>query len=51
LTLSNRNQQLRTMRVEKETSKRLAETANVINNINGGSIFPTFYATTEKDHY
>ena len=36
------------MRVEKETSKRLAETANVINSINGGSIFPTFKTTTEK---
>lgn len=41
----------RFMRVEKETSKRLAETANVINSINGGSIFPTFTTTTEKDHY
>lgn len=39
------------MRVDKEVSKRLAETANVINNINGGSIFPTFKTTTEKDHY
>lgn len=39
------------MKVDKETSKRLAETANVINNINGGSIFPTFKTTTEKDHY
>lgn len=39
------------MREEKETSKRLAEAANVINNINGGSIFPTFVTTTEKDHY
>ncbi len=39
------------MKVDKETSKRLAETANIINNINGGSIFPTFKTTTEKDHY
>ncbi len=39
------------MRAEKELSKRLAETANVISSINGGSIFPTFKTTTEKDHY
>lgn len=39
------------MRVEKELSKRLAESANVINDINGGSVFPTFKTTTEKDHY
>lgn len=39
------------MRVDKETSKRLAETANVVNSINGGTIFPTFKTTTEKDHY
>ncbi|MEO9482804.1 MAG: Hsp20/alpha crystallin family protein [Ekhidna sp.] len=39
------------MRVDKEISKRLAETVNVVNNINGGSIFPTFIKTTEKDHY
>lgn len=39
------------MRVDKEASKRLAETANVINSINGGSVFPTFITSTEKDHY
>ncbi|WP_436514384.1 Hsp20/alpha crystallin family protein [Ekhidna sp. To15] len=39
------------MRVEKELSKRLAETTNLINSINGGSVFPTFKTTTEKDHY
>ncbi|MEP1033990.1 Hsp20/alpha crystallin family protein [Ekhidna sp.] len=39
------------MRVDKEVSKQLAETASIINNINGGSIFPTFKTTTEKDHY
>ena len=39
------------MRVDKEVSKRLAETANIVNTINGGTIFPTFYTTTEKDHY
>lgn len=39
------------MRVDKNVSKRLAETANIINTINGGSIFPTFSTKTEKDHY
>ncbi|WP_462253999.1 Hsp20/alpha crystallin family protein [Ekhidna sp.] len=39
------------MRVDKEASKRLAETANVVNSINGGTIYPTFITSTEKDHY
>ncbi|MEQ9466946.1 MAG: Hsp20/alpha crystallin family protein [Ekhidna sp.] len=39
------------MRVDKNVSKRLAETANIINTIHGGSIYPTFNTTTEKDHY
>ncbi|NQZ76581.1 MAG: Hsp20/alpha crystallin family protein [Ekhidna sp.] len=39
------------MRVDKEISKRLAETANIVNTINGGTVYPTFHTTTEKDHY
>ena len=39
------------MRVDKNASKRLAETANIVNTINGGTVFPTFKTTTEKDHY
>ncbi|WP_420317157.1 Hsp20/alpha crystallin family protein [Ekhidna sp.] len=39
------------MRVDREIAKRLAETVNIVNTINGGAIFPTFKTTTEKDHY
>ncbi|WP_425389741.1 Hsp20/alpha crystallin family protein [Ekhidna sp.] len=39
------------MKVEREVTKRLAETANIINGINGGTIFPTFKKSTEADHY
>ncbi|WP_420576674.1 Hsp20/alpha crystallin family protein [Ekhidna sp.] len=39
------------MREDKNVSKRLAETASIVNTINGGTIYPTFKTTTEKDHY
>ncbi|WP_370088521.1 Hsp20/alpha crystallin family protein [Ekhidna sp.] len=39
------------MRVDRNETKRLAETANIVNSINGGAIYPTFKTTTEKDHY
>lgn len=39
------------MRVDKGITKRIAETANIVNTINGGSIFPTFNTSIEKDHY
>jgi HSP20 family molecular chaperone IbpA len=39
------------MRVDREATKRLAESANIVNSINGGAVFPTFKTTTEKDHY
>lgn len=39
------------MRVDNGITKRLAETANIVNTINGGTVFPTFNTTTEKDHY
>jgi len=39
------------MKVDKQATKRLAETANIVNSLNGGAIYPTFYTTTEKDHY
>ena len=39
------------MIVDKELIKRLAETANIVNSINGGAVFPTFNKTKEEDHY
>lgn len=39
------------MKVERDVSRRIAETANIVNSINGGTVFPTFKKTTEKDHY
>ncbi|MEP0985939.1 Hsp20/alpha crystallin family protein [Ekhidna sp.] len=39
------------MKVERDISRRIAETANIVNSINGGTVFPTFKKTTEKDHY
>ena len=37
--------------MDRNEMKRLAETANIVNSINGGAIYPTFKTTTEKDHY
>ncbi|WP_179213275.1 Hsp20/alpha crystallin family protein [Ekhidna lutea] len=39
------------MKVDKDATRRLAEAAGIVNTINGGTIFPTFNTTTEKDHY
>lgn len=39
------------MRVDKKETKRLAETANIVNSINGGTVYPTFKTITRKDHY
>ncbi|SNS47995.1 Molecular chaperone IbpA, HSP20 family [Ekhidna lutea] len=41
----------RDMKVDKDATRRLAEAAGIVNTINGGTIFPTFNTTTEKDHY
>ncbi|MEM9681447.1 MAG: Hsp20 family protein [Bacteroidota bacterium] len=39
------------MKVDKVLTKRLAETTNIINSLNGGSVLPTFNKTKEEDHY
>ena len=39
------------MKVDKGISKRLAETAHIINTINGGTVYPTINKSTETDHY
>lgn len=41
----------RAMKADRKLTKRLAQATNLINAINGGSIYPTFYTTTEEDHY
>ena len=39
------------MKVNSEITRSLAETGNIINTINGGTIFPLFDSTKEEDHY
>lgn len=39
------------MKVDKGITKSLAETANIVNSINGGTVLPTFNKTKEEDHY
>ncbi len=39
------------MKVDKELTKRIAGTANIVNSINGGTVLPTFNTTKEEDHY
>lgn len=39
------------MIVDKELARRLAETTNIVNSINGGAVLPTFNKTKEEDHY
>ena len=39
------------MTINKETTKNLARTADFINTVNGGSVYPTFETKKEKDHY
>lgn len=39
------------MKVEKELTKMLAESADIVNMINGGTVYPTFENSTEEDHY
>lgn len=39
------------MRVDEKLMKNLAQSADVLNSVNGGTIFPTFETTKEEDHY
>lgn len=39
------------MRINESVTRNLARTANVLNNVNGGTVFPTFETTKEDDHY
>lgn len=39
------------MRVDENLSKTLAHSADVLNSVNGGTVFPTFETTREEDHY
>lgn len=37
--------------MDREVIKNLASTADIVNTINGGTVYPTFNKTTEEDHY
>ena len=39
------------MMINKELSRNLARTADFINTVNGGTVFPTFNTIKHKDHY
>ena len=39
------------MRVDEKLTKNLAHSADVLNSVNGGTIFPTIDTTKEEDHY
>ena len=39
------------MKINPELSKNLARTADFINTVNGGTVYPTFNTSKEKDHY
>ena len=39
------------MNADSVLTRRLAHASNMINAINGGSIYPTFRKSTEEDHY
>ena len=39
------------MRVDEKLTRNLAHSADVLNSVNGGTIFPTFETTKEEDHY
>ena len=38
------------MKITKELTKNLARTADLLNTINGGTVYPTFNTTQEEDH-
>lgn len=39
------------MRINREIAKNLARTADFINTVNGGSVYPSFNTTKNPDHY
>lgn len=39
------------MKINQELSKNLARTADFINTVNGGTVYPTFNTIKQKDHY
>lgn len=39
------------MEIDRKLVKTLAGTADIVNTINGGTVFPTFNTTKELDHY
>ena len=39
------------MKINPELSKNLARTADFINTVNGGTVYPTFNTAKEEDHY
>ena len=39
------------MKIDKKLMRTLAQTADIVNTISGGTIFPTFNTTKEEDHY
>lgn len=39
------------MKIDERIVKNLAQAADIVNTIGGGSIFPTFNTTKEEDHY
>ena len=39
------------MRVDGKVLKRLANAADIINTVNGGTVFPRFNTIKEEDHY
>ena len=39
------------MRVNKEMTSNLARSADLLNTVGGGTIYPTFESTKEVDHY
>ncbi len=39
------------MKIDERIMKNLAKTADIVNTMSGGVIFPTFNTTKEEDHY
>lgn len=39
------------MKINPELSRNLSRTADFINTVNGGTVYPTFNTSKEKDHY
>lgn len=39
------------MNLENDVTKTLAESADIVNTINGGTVYPTFETSTEANHY